>query len=175
MSAKRQRDSATTHGSCFSVLPRVHLIAPRAGVKRQRYARWDLCQGGLGLCFSLQHAFCTHLHPQMIVPTTRKAPRSWKSRIFSKRLQMGRAQYSATLPPMHKCQQGDDWAALHWRTCCHHSFWTVGQERFGFPTAMLGMPLGELSLVAVTISWSPAHQGSGRDTCSGRSQHLCWK
>lgn len=50
---------------------------------------------------------------------------------------MGRAQYSAMLPPVHKCQEGDDWAVLHWRTWCHHSFWTVGQERFGFPTAML--------------------------------------
>lgn len=66
-------------------------------------------------------------------------------------------QYSAMPSPMHKHQEGDYQAVLHQRTCSHHSFCNMGQERLGFPqwpqlrwTSLLC----EFSLVA--ISWTPA-------------------
>lgn len=104
------------------------------------------------------------------VPTTTKAPRSWKSRVFSKWLQMGCAQYSAMPSPVHKCWEGN---VLHLRTCYHHSFCTAGWERLWspwWPWPSCGLLLSTAAEATETRALAAAIAFTGSETELGNSR-----
>lgn len=180
MSTKWQWDSATTTWLYFSLQPQVHLIAPWGNVKRQRYVNWYLCHEGLGLCFSLQHTCSTLLSPHMIGRYNHKGSlKLEKHNIF----QVAR---DGMFPVLSNASSHAQMSRGGWLGCSSPEDLLSPLILYQGPgkawlspagTAMLDVPLCELSLVAVATSRSPAQCSSRscRDACSGCGHRLCWK